>query len=57
MKRKIRRQMDNSALNQGVENSAEGGELTLKILLVVVFLMTLLLQGSGLYFIMMVRSL
>lgn len=57
MKKKVRRQMENTALNRGIEDSAEGGEVSLKFLLVFTFLMNFLLAGSGLYFIMMIRSL
>ena len=57
MRSKIRRQMKNSALNRGIEESAEKGETSLKILLVITFLINFLLPGSGLYFIMMIRSL
>ena len=57
MKRKIRRQMGNTVFNRGVTNSAENGELGLKFLMVIFFLMNMVLSGSGLYFIMMIRSL
>ena len=43
LKRKIRKQMANTALNRGIENSAEGGEMSLKFLLIITFLMNLLL--------------
>ena len=56
VKRKIRRQMENTALNRGLEDSAEGGELSLKFLLIFTFLMNLVLQGSMIYFTMMIRS-
>ena len=57
MKRKIKRQMGNTALNRGIGSSAEGGEMSLKIILIFTFFMNLLLSGSMQYFTMMIRAL
>lgn len=49
--------MANNALNKGVSNSAESGETILKICMIVMFLMNILLSGSGHYFSMLINSL
>lgn len=49
--------MANNALNKGVEGSAKGGGMSLKILLVITFVLNILLRGSGHYFTMLINSL
>lgn len=49
--------MTDSDINRGIGNSAENAEVSLRILLIVTFIMSIFLQGSALYFTLMIRAL
>ena len=57
LKQKIRKQLTNNRVNRSVEDVANGSEISLKFLIVIAFVLNIIVQGSGHYLTMLIRSL